>query len=204
MQKAKRCGAVAAALVALALLGAYVARVAWVNATAQKVPVQNYAMGQDIALDGAFFESKDAENTASYSVRVVGAELMSRFEYLEGSDGSSQGGLGEPRSVVCLELAIRNDGDDAGAFNLMFAVLSAQDGSEYLMADPELWSKVNPKVSAGQYTVAVRPHTEYVARVPYAINSSGEAKYAKAIAARSFWWAASDYPIKKVVNVQLG
>lgn len=203
MWRAKRFGVVAAALVVLALLGVYVARVAWVNATAQKVPVRTYAMGQDIALDGAFFESKDAEKTASYSVRLVGAELVSRSEYLEGSGGAMQASAREPRSIVVLELALRNDGNEPGAYNLLFSVLSAKDGSQYLIADTELWSKVNPKVSAGQYAIAVRPHTEYVARIPYAINSSGEAKYEKAIAARSFWWAASDYPTKNVVDVQL-
>lgn len=203
MWKAKRFGVVAAALVVLALLDVYIARVAWVNATAQKVPVKTYAMGQDIALDGAFFESKDAEKTTSYSVRLVGAELMSRSEYLEGSGGAMQASAKEPRSIVVLELALRNDGNEPGAYNLLFSVLSAKDGSQYLIADTELWSKVNPKVSAGQYAVAVRPHTEYVARIPYATNSSGEAKYEKTIAARSFWWAASDYPIKNVVDVQL-
>ena len=203
MWKAKRFGVVASALVVLALLGVYIARVAWVNATAQKVPVKTYAMGQDIALDGAFFESKDAEKTTSYSVRLVGAELMSRSEYLEGSGGAMQASAKEPRSIVVLELALRNDGNEPGAYNLLFSVLSAKDGSQYLIADTELWSKVNPKVSAGQYAVAVRPHTEYVARIPYATNSAGEAKYEKAIAARSFWWAASDYPIKNVVDVQL-
>ncbi len=203
MWKAERCRAIAAALVALTVLCAYVVRVIWVNESAQKVPVRIYSQGQDVPLEGAFFESAATEMTASYSVRVVGAELMSRSKYLEDSDGSPQTTLDEPQSVLCLEVVLRNDGDYAGAFNLMFAILSAQDGSEYLMADPELWSKVNPKVSAGQYAVAVRPNSECVARIPYAINSSGEEKYAKDITARSFWWAASDYPTKNIVDVRL-
>ncbi len=203
MWKAKRFGVVAAALVVLALLGVYIARVAWVNATAQKVPVKTYAMGQDIALDGAFFESKDAEKTTSYSVRLVGAELMSRSEYLEGSGGAMQASAKETRSIVVLELALRNDGEEPGAYNLLFSVLSAKDGSQYLIADTELWSKVNPKVSAGQYTVAVRPHTEYIAKIPYAINSTGDTKYAEDIGAKSFWLAVSDYPVKNVIDVQL-
>lgn len=203
MWKAKRHAVFIVALIACMFLAAWIARVAWVNANAEKVPVLTYAMGEDVALRGAFFESKDAENTDSYSVRLVGAELMSRSEYLEGSGGSPQRQADDPRAVVCLELALRNDGDGPGAYNLLFSVLSAQDGSEYLVADTELWSKVNPKISAGQYTVAVRPHSEYVAIIPYAINSSGDDKYKKEIASRRFWLTVSDYPAKNVVDVQL-
>ena len=203
MWKARKQRAAATALLACVLLGVYGARVAWVNAKAEEIPQQTYATGQDVALKGSFFESKDVESTGSYSVRLVKAELMSRSEYLEESDGATQASVKEARSIVVLELALRNDGDEPGAYNLLFSVLSAKDGSQYLIADTELWSKVNPKVSAGQYMVAVRPHSEYVARIPYAINSSGDKKYEEAIGAKSFWLAVSDYPVKNVIDVQL-
>lgn len=203
MWKARKQRAAATALLACVLLGVYGARVAWVNAKAEEIPQQTFATGQDVPLKGAFFESKDVENTASYSVRLVGAELMSRSEYLEDSDKAAEAGVKETRSIVVLELALRNDGEEPGAYNLLFSVLSAKDGSQYLIADTELWSKVNPKVSAGQYTVAVRPHTEYIAKIPYAINSTGDTKYAEDIGAISFWLAVSDYPVKNVIDVQL-
>lgn len=203
MWKPRKRRTVATMLLVCVLLGVYGARVAWVNEKAEKTPQQTFATGQDVPLKGAFFESKDTENTASYSVRLVGAELMSRSEYLEDSDEAAKAGAKEPRSIVVLELALRNDGDEPGAYNLLFSVLSAKDGSQYLIADSELWSKVNPKVSAGQYMVAVRPHSEYIAKIPYAINSSGDTKYAEDVGAKSYWLAVSDYPVKNVIDVQL-
>ena len=90
MWKARKQRAAATALLACVLLGVYGARVAWVNAKAEEIPQQTYATGQDVALKGSFFESKDVESTGSYSVRLVKAELMSRSEYLEESDGATQ------------------------------------------------------------------------------------------------------------------
>ena len=64
MWKPRKRRAVATALLVCVLLGVYGARVARVNEKAEKTSQQTFATGQDVPLKGAFFESKDVENTS--------------------------------------------------------------------------------------------------------------------------------------------
>lgn len=196
---------IAAVILLPALFAIYVYRVVEVNTSVAKIRSERYSMNEAVALEGAFFESRSMEETDNYEVKVVGARRMSPSEYMRAVDINvdQPDSPGEEEAIVCLEVAINNKGDGAGSFNTLFAILAAEDGSQYLVPDTELWSRANPGIESGQYVVSVRPHTEYVAKIPYAINSSSSERYAARISANEFCWAASDFPVKKVVKVSI-
>lgn len=110
----------------LAAAAAIAGRIWQVNANAFDYPERHYAMGEWVDLDGAFTTYVN-ENTQGYSLCVQDAQIMTRAEYIEryALDPSQV----EPTdyddvpSVLCLTLAIKNEGSDSGGFYIYDATL---------------------------------------------------------------------------------
>ena len=77
--KAKKILLCAVSLVLLLLI---VMRIVHVNTNVLTIREERYAQNQWVELNGAFQEMDD-ENTAGYSVRILGAEQLTYNEFLE-------------------------------------------------------------------------------------------------------------------------
>lgn len=189
------------AVVAAAVVG-IAARIWWVNANLPSIPVEYYQMGEWVALDGAFQDGSDREQTQGYSLMVESADVVTYDEYLERHGVTPTGAHGAARCVVDVTLRIKNDGSDQGGINIFQMVLTPARGDEYLicdiMSDDALWLKTEPNADS---SVSIRPGTEYVTHIPYVFNG-GDEVYARNITDRGFAFLASRMPTRKMIRVK--
>lgn len=176
-------------------------RIWWVNTNLPSIPVEYYQMGEWVALEGAFQDGGDREQTQGYSLMVESAEVVTYDEYLERHGVVPTGSHGDAHCVVDVALRIKNEGSDQGGINIFQMVLTPARGDEYLicdiMSDEALWLKTEPNADS---SVSVRPGTEYVTHIPYVFNGSDEV-YSRNIADRDFIFLASRMPVRKMVRV---
>ena len=124
--KAKRILLCAVSLVLFLLI---VMRIVHVNTNVLTIPEERYAQNQWVELNGAFQEMDD-ENTAGYSVRILGAEQLTYNEFLEkyGASENPPEGKDDIETVLDVEYEFRNVGNSDGYLLLiqyMIAVLFA-------------------------------------------------------------------------------
>jgi len=187
--------AVAAAAVAIAVG----VRIWWVNATFPWIPHEYYEQGEWVALEGCFHYDADSEPTQDYSVKVERVTVMTYDEYMSayGENPEEIGKHGDQRSVVCVDLVIRNDGDEKGGFLLIEALLTPGRGNECLQldmfSDISLW----PHHSG----IAADPRTERLVHVPYVINAPDDGAYANPIEDREFTLLVSQMPVRKMIRI---
>lgn len=191
------------AVVVVALVGAVVARIWWVNTALPQIPLEYYDTGEWVPLEGAFQNNAD-EGTDHYSFLLESAEVMTYDQFLKryGDGTQALGEHGDSRCVVDVQLRIRNDGEDEGGFNAFQMVLVPERANEYLicdmMRDDSLW----PQVQQGTgFDVRIRPGTEYVAHIPYVFNGNDEVYY-RDVEDRSFTLLASRMPERKMIRVE--
>ena len=114
-----------------------------------------------------------------YSIKVVGAEVMSAQEYL---DRYAEGSAFEPDlpddPQVVLELAVRNDRDDdidevaidtTGAIDMVDTVLIPHNaGGIIYQANFDIWAESEEAFDSSSIMwVGLMPGTEYTMYVPY-------------------------------------
>lgn len=206
---------VAAGAAALLLAGVG-ARVWWVNDRAPDKPeVVCHSMGTWVELDGAFNQSR-GEDTAGYGVCVAGAEVLSYNEYVEryATDGSVPLEGLDARSLVCLDVDIRNEGDSSGGLALATMYLVPERRNEFFVSDAELLlmaeTKLRESGSSGM-GVSVRSGTEYATHLVYR-RQGGEvdhggipmsASYFETIDDRGFELILSNLPVRHVVHIEV-
>ena len=187
--------AIAAAAVAVAIG----VRIWWVNETLPKIPLEYYEEGEWVALEGCFHYNSSSEPTQDYSVRVEGVSVMTYDEYMSayGDRPEEIGRHGDQRSIVCVDLRIRNDGDEQGGFLLIAALLTPARGNEYLQID------IFSEVSLWPYNagISTAPHTERLVHVPYVVNALDDEAYANPIEDREFTLLVSQMPVRKMIHM---
>lgn len=195
------------ALVAcFALLGF---RIWHVNSTAIKMAsdnVEHYQMGEWVQLNGAFL-ANIKENTDGYAIRVNSAELISYNEYIERyalDPTRTVDGLDE-KSVICLDIDVKNEGNDNGAILLFECKLIPERKNTYYLYSSELWAESVP-LSKGTVTLAIRADSEFHTMIPFRINDTDLVNYTayrSPIPDTDFELTISNSPVRKVIDVRL-
>lgn len=181
-------GALAMAILAAAVI-AFCARVWYVNARAQVIPMQAHELGDAVDLDGGFLEYAD-ENTAGYSIRVTGAQVMSPQEYansyVDGKADVAQGlselaqgrGAGDAdgeaslakKTEIVLDLEATNTNNENGyLMALSWRVIPQSTKDRAFQPDFSLWALANPAVG-GQIGFTIKPGTSMTLHVPFFAN----------------------------------
>ncbi len=189
--------------VVIVVVAGIAARIWWVNANLPCIPVEYYQMGEWVALDGAFQDGSDREQTQGYSIMIESAEVVTYDEYLERHGAVPTGTHGNARCVADVTLRIKNDGTEQGGINIFQMVLTPARGNEYLicdiMSDEALWLKTEPNANS---SVSIRPGTEYEIHIPYVFNG-GDEVYAHDITDHDFTFLASRMPTRKMIRIEV-
>lgn len=207
-------------IVAGAVLSAGIAigaRTWWVNAHAIGQPQTiRHAMGEWVALNGAFSYNLYIEQSQGYSVRISAAELLSYNDYIEkyAVDGSQPiPGLDE-KSIVCLTMGMRNDGSDGG-LNLATMYLIPQRKNEFFLADTTLLASAEKGMrgssDAPSAGIQIRSGTEYEIHLGYThqggiVSYNGQdvdEAYLNPIADTKMELVLTNLPVRHTVEIEL-
>lgn len=205
----KRTKRVLVALAVAVAACAVGARIFYVDSTAVGLPVEHYAMGQWVDLDGAFLENASQEDTRGYSVKVKSARVMSYNDYIRqfGTDKSHAKDGFNTKSVLDLEVELRNnDADDDGSFFLFGADLVPARKNNYLIYDRLLWSESEPNQSPNSPGVRLKKNSEYTTNIPFQMNlgNKGDDKQPQPpLIDTSFELIVSNSPVRKVIDIQV-
>lgn len=193
----------------LGLVGAlaFSARVWWVNANAFDYPERRYAMGDWVDLDGAFTIYAAWEDTKGYSLCVQDAQVMSRAEYIEryALDPASVEATAydDVSSVLCVTLAMRNQGNPAGNIHLYDMCLVPEGQIRAMRYHTGLWATSNENVTESMYSFSLFENSEYTAQIPYILYGSSEEDFQHEIRARRFSFTVSNAPVRNIIDIEL-
>lgn len=192
--KAKKILLCAVSLVLLLLI---VVRIVHVNTNVLTIPEERYAQNQWVELNGAFQEMDD-ENTAGYSVRILGAEQLTYDEFLEkyGASENPPEGKDDIETVLDVEYEFRNVGNSDGYLLLIQYMIAGPYYS--LIFDSTLWSICTP-TGEGQLATALQEDTTYSFHVPY-IFAGG---FSKDLEGEKLAAVVSRVPVKKMIEFTL-
>ena len=192
--KAKKILLCAVSLVLLLLI---VVRIVHVNTNVLMIPEERYVQNQWVELNGAFQEMDD-ENTAGYSVRILGAEQLTYNEFLEkyGASENPPEGKDDIETVLDVEYEFRNVGNSDGYLLLIQYMIAGPYYS--LIFDSTLWSVCTP-TGEGQLATALQEDTTYSFHVPY-IFAGG---FSKDLEGEKLAAVVSRIPVKKMIEFTL-
>lgn len=192
-------------LVLLAAL-ALVVRVEAVNATAITIPEERYAIGDEIALNGAFM-SQSSEGTEHYSLQVLDATRMSYNDYVRtyGINGAQPVKGYDAQSVIDVEMEITNSGDDLGGLNMWEFILVPETGNTYCAPNSQLWELSEAKLPPETSPITLQPHSTYTTHVPFAVNwaTNEDERFLQDVPGTDFTLHVADAPISKVIYFSL-
>lgn len=191
----------------IAAAAAFTARVWWINANAFDYPERRYGMGDWVDLDGAFMVYSAWEDTRGYSLCVQDAQVMSRAEYIERyaldpSDVEATAYDNVP-SVLCVTLAMRNQGNPAGGIDLYDMTLVPEGQIRAMRYQAGLWATSNENVSEDMYSFSLFEDSEYTAQVPYILYGESDEDFQHKIRARRFSFTVSNAPVRNVIDIEL-
>lgn len=142
-----RCRIALACVAALVCIG-LIARIAYVNLAAPRIPVDMHALGEEVTPGEAFLSDKAEDYAGDYTFCITEAKLMTPNEYLNAyaKDGTTSVDRGDERSVLAVTLRLRNDGTEAGGIDsyLWKVVPSSKNAS--LDPDESLWIHTEPEM----------------------------------------------------------
>ena len=185
---------------------AFAGRIWWVNASAFDYPEVHYAMGEWVALDGAFTISS-SESTQGYSLCVQGTQVMTRAEYVEqhALDPSQieEGEYDNVRSVLCLELAIKNEGNESGSLWLSQMSLVPEGATNAMRYQAQLWCTSNDTLNESVSSISLLKDSEYTTYIPYILYGSTEEAFQQEIDARRFKFIVSNAPTRNIIDIEV-
>jgi hypothetical protein len=191
----------------VAAAAAFAGRVWWVNANAFDYPERHYAMGEWVDLDGAFTDNTTWESTKGYALCVQDAQVMTRAEYVEryAQDPASveAGAYDDVRSVLCVTLAMRNQGNDDGGIMLYDMNLIPQGAVRAMRYQTDLWATSNQNVSDDLYYFSLYTDSEYTAQIPYILYGSHDEDFQHEVRATSFKFIVSNAPVRNIIDIEL-
>lgn len=180
-------------------------------------PVVSHSIGEWVALDGAFQRST-REKTEGYALRLNRAELISYNDYVQryANDGSKTVEDLDERSIINLNVTMRNDASDAEGYLYMFGMIlvperkNASFGCDtdlLIASQPSMRESGNPGL-----TVSIRANSEYDLALPYVRKNMNTvyvngvevgARYTTAHTDRRFSWILSNLPVRHVIDFEL-
>lgn len=179
------------------------------NINAEQPVIEIYQQGEYVEYGNNFFYRSSGENRDGYSIKVVGAYLMTIEDYLE-SIGVSYDEYKtkvnemsdiEKKIVLDLHIVLKNEGNSDGNFDIFDTRVNASNFC--LSNDSILFGFLYPKLS-GEFSFKVRENTECEMRIPYCPEKVDMRictfEYA---ASREFYLNISQYPVKKMIKLQI-
>ena len=150
-------------VLAIAAVGALLARMAFVNARAERLDVRTHEVGESVNLDGSFLEYAN-ESTEGYSIRVIGVRIMSTREYAEAyatvenpnerlatvaqtmGAGESEGEAAlDEKTEIVLDVEVTNEGNrDGYLMALSWRIIPNRTRDVAFQPDFSLWSLASP------------------------------------------------------------
>lgn len=192
----------------LGLVGAaaLAGRIWWVNANAFDYPEAHYAMGEWVDLDGAFVTYRQ-EETQGYSLCVQDAQVMTRADYIERYALDplqvEKTEADDVASVLCVTLAMRNEGNDTGSLHLYDMNLVPEWGVRSMGYQTALWATSNENITEAAYTISLVKDTQFTTQVPYILYGPGEEDFRNPIEARRFKFIVSNAPVRNIIDIEL-
>jgi len=185
-------------------------RIHYVNATAVALPnIEKYSMNEWVVLDGAFLNTR-SENTQGYSMRATKAELLSYNEYIEkyGLDKSKKMEGFDEKSLVCLEIEVKNVGNEEGRILVFECKLIPDRKNTYFIPSTVLWAESEsglPEDGTAR-VLQIKADSAYTVHIPYKVNikdMEGLTEYKTPMKDTSFELVVSNSPVRKVIVIKL-
>lgn len=193
---------------ALGLVGAaaIAGRIWQVNANAFDYPEQRYAMGDWVDLDGAFTIYAN-ENTQGYSLCVQDAQIMTRAEYIESyaidPSDTKPTDYDDVPSILCVTLAIKNQGNDSGGFHIYDTTLVPEGEIRAMRYQGGLWGTNNEAINESLYSFRLVEDSEYTTPIPYILYSAHGEEFQHEIRARRFSFTVSNAPVRNIIDIEV-
>lgn len=179
-------------------------RIYCVNVDVLHIETEHHPMGEWVELDGTILSSSSSENPAGYSIKVNSAQAVSYDEYVAafGTDAAaSPKGLGE-KSVVVLDMEIRNVGNDKWGIPLLPMRLIPERKNTYFIWNDDLWAESEPNAKDATHLVT-RVDSEYETHLPFTINNFDDefTAFKTPITDTRFTLVLSNAPVRRVIDV---
>lgn len=188
-------------IMALILIGV---RVHLVNEGSLQMETEHYEMGEWVNLDGTILSSRSSENPNGYSLRINSAQIVSYNEYIEEfglNKTAVKTGLDE-KSVVVLELEVRNVGNDKGGIPLLPMLLTPDRKNTFYIWNDKLWAENEPNSNDSLY-LAIKRDSEYATHIPFTMNNFDDqlTAFKAPITDSRFTLCVANAPVRKVIDV---
>lgn len=180
-------------------------RIWWVNGNAFDYPECRYGTGEWVDLDGAFTIYAN-ENTKGYSLCVQDAQVMTRAEYiaryaLEPSQVELTDYDDVP-SVLCVTLAMRNQGNDTGKIHLYNMSLMPEGEVRSMRYQTDLWATSNKNIGDATYSFRMLVDSEFTTHIPYILYGHYADDFRHEIRARRFSFVVSNAPVRNIIDFE--
>lgn len=176
-------------------------RICDVNSNLPEATIEEYSLGEPVKLDGSFLAST-AEENKDYELTVIGAQRMSYNDYVSkyGSKKTqTEKGL-DDKSIIDVELKIRNNGSKLGCFSLYEMRLVPEQKNKYYIAQDSILKKSIETAPKWPNPISTEPHSTFTIHVPFTVNSDDETITKGYIEGREFTLFLTDYPVSKRVT----
>lgn len=212
-------------VLAIVAAGVLLARIAFVNARAERLDVRTHEVGESVNLDGSFLEYA-SESTEGYSIRVIGARIMSAREYAEAyatvekpneklatiaqamGAGESEGeaALNEKTEIV-LDIEVTNEGNKNGyLMALSWRIIPDCTRDVAFQPDFTLWSLANPAMGE-QIGFTIREGTSMRLQIPFKRDivrpplKPNSYSYVAIAESGPYYLQVSNVPIRNIVEL---
>lgn len=206
MSKTRRCAIIISILLLVVAVLLIAFRVYSVNSKVIKITTEHYQMGEWVDLGGTILSNRESENPEGYSVRVNSVDVISYDDYIQKHGLNKEKAVAnlDEKSVIDLELEIRNIGNDAGALPLMNMILIPARNNTYFIWNDKLWAENEPN-SKDSIVLATRKDSEYVTHIPYTRNIFDDdfTAFKKPIDDKEFSLVLSNMPTRKVIDIKV-
>lgn len=174
-----------------------------VNTQALSIPLEKYNLHEEVFLDGSFITSSK-EMTLGYSLTVNNVFLLSQNEYIKKyGEGSNISDEWNAKSIIEVEITIRNEGNSEGYLDVMGWRLVPERGNEYFIPNSSLWQIGEPNAPGVTSALSLIPNSEYTVNIPFVRNVGEEEMFIKDISDTRFSLVVSDAPVKKEIGFEI-
>lgn len=212
-------------VLAIAAVGALLARMAFVNARAERLDVRTHEVGESVNLDGSFLEYAN-ESTEGYSIRVIGVRIMSTREYAEAyatvenpnerlatvaqtmGAGESEGEAAlDEKTEIVLDVEVTNEGNrDGYLMALSWRIIPNRTRDVAFQPDFSLWSLASPAMGE-QIGFTIREGTSMRLQIPFKrdivrppLKPNG-CSYVAIAESEPYYLQVSNVPVRNIVEL---
>ena len=192
------------ALFAFALLVVIgvVIRISTVNASAEKMIMEEYAQNEWVELGGSYFRSFE-ENTEGYSIMVTDYEIMDKQSYLDKYDLESDSISEENAFSYIMEVSVKihNDGNTDGKIQIGDWALIGTNNDYVTWFDKQLLMDSDERIDEYLSSVTTTQERDVEVRLPFPLIFIDDANEMERNA--PYKLAVTKYPVRKYVYINI-